>query len=556
MTLDILICSLNKGIVRVQDVLLPPQNNVHYIVSYQYTDERYLDLIPAAIEQRADVDVYKYKGQGLSANRNLALEKSNADIVMFADDDAHILPETPEAVTRRFETFPDLDVAFFCASTYTGKPLKTYPEEEFNVIANPQDYSISALEMAFRREKIQGRIRFDERFGLGTKFLTCGEEEIWLEDALRLKLHMRYFPVKIVETSTMLKKSLVYVDAGVQRSRGAITYYLHGNRAWWICLKFAINGTRHGFCHFVPMMRHLAEGIRYMQRTSNNYHSPATAMTPLSIEFLICTIDERIANVEDMMPPPQAGVSYLVSWQRTSPQSQSIPLPAALEQRNDVRVVCTTSRGLSANRNNAFRHAEADILVIADDDCRYSPENIHRLRTAYAVHPQAKIILAQLTTSDGSSCKRYPSEVFDYRHIPKGYYPSSWEITMRKEAALIPFDTAFGIGAPRFGCGEEEVWVHDASHVFGPQCVVYVPFTLGTTSPATTGARFLADKSVQRAKGAVLRIIHGPFGATLRVIRTALAAPVTLPSRFLLLKEMLVGISTVRHRVSVIPHSI
>ncbi len=270
MTLDILICSLNKGIVRVQDVLLPPQDNVHYIVSYQYTDERYLDLIPAAIEQRADVDVYKYKGQGLSANRNLALEKSNADIVMFADDDAHILPETPEVVTHRFEAYPDLDVAFFCASTYTGKPLKTYPEEEFNVIANPQDYSISALEMAFRREKIQGRIRFDERFGLGTKFLTCGEEEIWLEDALRLKLHMRYFPVKIVETSTMLKKTLIYVDAGVQRSRGAINYYLHGNRAWWICLKFAINGTRRGFCHFLPMMRHLAEGIRYMQRTSNN----------------------------------------------------------------------------------------------------------------------------------------------------------------------------------------------------------------------------------------------------------------------------------------------
>ena len=44
MTLDILICSLNKGIVRVQDVLLPPQENVQYIVSYQYTDERYLDL--------------------------------------------------------------------------------------------------------------------------------------------------------------------------------------------------------------------------------------------------------------------------------------------------------------------------------------------------------------------------------------------------------------------------------------------------------------------------------------------------------------------------------
>ena len=67
MTLDILICSLNKGIVRVQDVLLPQQENVRYIVSYQYTDERYLDLIPSCLSTRTDVTIYKYQGQGLSA---------------------------------------------------------------------------------------------------------------------------------------------------------------------------------------------------------------------------------------------------------------------------------------------------------------------------------------------------------------------------------------------------------------------------------------------------------------------------------------------------------
>lgn len=112
MTLDILICSLNKGVVRIQDVLLPPQPNVHYIVSYQYTDERYLDLIPQALGARPDVSVYTYKGQGLSANRNLALDKATADIIMYADDDAHILPETPSLVMRRFEENPQYDVLF------------------------------------------------------------------------------------------------------------------------------------------------------------------------------------------------------------------------------------------------------------------------------------------------------------------------------------------------------------------------------------------------------------------------------------------------------------
>ncbi len=268
MTLDILICSLNKGVVRVQDVLLPPQENVRYVVSYQYTDERYLDLIPKVLASRPDVSVYTYKGQGLSANRNLALDKATADIVMYADDDAHILPDTPAKVLRVFEEHADLDAAFFCASTYTGKALKNYPAEDFDVLAMPTAYTVSALEMACRRKSVQGRIRFDERFGLGTKFLTCGEEEIWLEDALRLGLKMHYFPEKIVETSTMLKKSLVYVDAGVQRSRGAIAYYMKGRRAWWTCFCFALRSTRCGYCHFLPMMRHLVEGIRYMKRTS------------------------------------------------------------------------------------------------------------------------------------------------------------------------------------------------------------------------------------------------------------------------------------------------
>ena len=61
MTLDILICSLNKGIVRIQDVLLPPREGLHYVVSYQYTDERNLDLVPEVLRSRPDVSLYIYK---------------------------------------------------------------------------------------------------------------------------------------------------------------------------------------------------------------------------------------------------------------------------------------------------------------------------------------------------------------------------------------------------------------------------------------------------------------------------------------------------------------
>lgn len=264
MTLDILICSLNKGIVRVQDVLRNPEEGVRYIVSYQYTDERYLELIPQSLRERPDVSLSIIKGQGLSANRNAALAKATADIVIFADDDARFTDQSFGIVRDTFAKEPSIDVAFFQATTYTGKPLKNYPEQPREIKSIPEDYSISTIEMAARRNSIQGKLGFDERFGLGTRFLTCGEEDVWMTDALALGLNIKYFPLKTVETSTMLKRSLVYVDAGVQRSKGAFCYYTMGWKAWIYCFKYALDGTRRGYCHFIPMMKHLAEGIRYM----------------------------------------------------------------------------------------------------------------------------------------------------------------------------------------------------------------------------------------------------------------------------------------------------
>lgn len=265
-TLDVLICTFNKGIVRVGEMLREPQEGVNYIVSYQYNEDRFLDLVPDVLRERDDVSLFEHRGQGLSANRNLALEKSRADLYMFADDDNRFTDTTFQTILETFEKHPHLDVAFFRASTYTGKPLKDYPDEPFVLKGMPDTYEISTIEMVCRRE-VKEKVRFDERFGLGAQFLTCGEEEIWMYDAFQAGLCMEYFPIKTVETSTLLKRRMIHVDAGVQRSYGAQEYYRYGGRAWWNCLRFALRSARQGKAHFWPMMKHMAEGIRYMQKT-------------------------------------------------------------------------------------------------------------------------------------------------------------------------------------------------------------------------------------------------------------------------------------------------
>lgn len=267
MTLEVLICSFNKGVAKLEDVLLPARPDVRYIISYQYTDERYLELIPATLLQRSDVSLYKYKGQGLSNNRNQALGHARADVVIFADDDTRLLPTAFDTILATFDAHPEIDVALFCAATYTGRPMKAYPAAEGPVTSVPTPYNVSTIEMAMRLERVTGVVRFDERFGLGTRFLTCGEEDIWLYDALQHGLVVHFFPETTVQTSALLKQRMIYVDAGVQRSYGAYLYYVNGRTAWWRCLVYALRSTFKGYCHFVPMFRHLIEGARYIRRT-------------------------------------------------------------------------------------------------------------------------------------------------------------------------------------------------------------------------------------------------------------------------------------------------
>lgn len=269
MNIDVLICSFNKGVVKVEDVLLPPRDGVCYIVSYQYTDERYLEMIPASITNRSDVVLYKYKGQGLSSNRNQALSHATGDIIMFADDDTRLLPTTFDTLLNTFRDCPAVDIALYQATSYTGRPLKVYPQSEGDVHAVPSEYHVSTIEMAFRRSKVQDVLRFDERFGLGTKFLSCGEEDIWLYDALRHNLNVRYFPTVVVETSTMMKQSMIYIDAGVQRSYGAYLYYVYHSSAWFRCVAFAFRCSAKGYSHFFPMLKHLMQGAMYIHRTNH-----------------------------------------------------------------------------------------------------------------------------------------------------------------------------------------------------------------------------------------------------------------------------------------------
>lgn len=273
----------------------------------------------------------------------------------------------------------------------------------------------------------------------------------------------------------------------------------------------------------------------------------------MTIEFLICTIDAGILKIPALLMPPMPGVCYLVSWQHSYthtavsanrecnvPLTAQADLPEVLIRRPDVRVVELQGKGLSRNRNNALKHAIGDWLIIADDDCRYTPDSINAVKKAIALHPQAAILQLQGTDFEGHPLQNYPAAPYEYRTRPRYAFVASWELVLRRSAGLPQFDERFGLGT-YMCCGEEDLFVHQTSERGG--AVYYEPLHLVNTPGETTGIRFAELQGVQRAKGGVLTMIHGPWGAVLRSLKYACLYPnVSVCRRLSFFVQMLKGI--------------
>ena len=270
-----------------------------------------------------------------------------------------------------------------------------------------------------------------------------------------------------------------------------------------------------------------------------------------TIEILICTIDNRIDAALRVPIAPLPNVRYLVCWQQTN-QVALNQQGRAVSLREDVRIHSWNGCGLSANRNEALAQASGDFLLIADDDEILQADQLEGLATILTNHPQSTdIFLLRMQRPDGSFPKPYPSTPFRYPHCPHGYYPSSWEILIRRSSLprLPRFDVRFGLGSEYLACGEEEVFIHQAL-VNGAQ-ITFVPYTICSISGRTTGDLFLQSAAVRRSKGAVLKLFHGALFATLRCLKYALLVHSQHPDCswkkcYQYLRDMLEGVRYIR----------
>ncbi len=184
------------------------------------------------------IRAYKLTSKGVGLNRNTCLEKSDADIVLFSDEDI-VYDEGYEAkVLKEFAEHPGADVIMFNVRVCDER--RTYWNEDYKKVGRFNCGRYPAYSIAARASKLKAAgVKYSLLFGGGAKF-SNGEDSLFLKDCLDAGLSMLASPVvlgeEIPRPSTWFNG---YTDK-IFYDRGVLYHYLYGKwaRLWgfrWVC---------------------------------------------------------------------------------------------------------------------------------------------------------------------------------------------------------------------------------------------------------------------------------------------------------------------------------
>lgn len=153
----------------------------------------------------------------------MAIDKSNADILLLCDDDEVFVEGYEAKIIRAYQELPQADVIIFKIS---NRPPSF--SDKVQRLKFPKTLKVSSWQISFRRERlVETSVRFDELLGAGTG--NGAEEELkFLRDCEKAKLQIYYVPEEISEVA---QTESTWFDGFTEQffyNRGATTRYILG----------------------------------------------------------------------------------------------------------------------------------------------------------------------------------------------------------------------------------------------------------------------------------------------------------------------------------------
>ena len=142
------------------------------------------------------VNILNLNERGVGLSRNTALQRTDADIVLFADDDEKFESDYETKILDAFEKLPSADIILF--NVKSKNPRR--PAAEIKKIKKVSWYNsmkYGAYQIAIKVVPLKKRrIAFSTLFGGGSKF-GSGEDSLFLLDALNAGLKIYTHPDRI-----------------------------------------------------------------------------------------------------------------------------------------------------------------------------------------------------------------------------------------------------------------------------------------------------------------------------------------------------------------------
>lgn len=171
-----------------------------------------------------------------------------------------------------------------------------------------------------------------------------------------------------------------------------------------------------------------------------------------------------------------------------------------------VRMICTTERGLTKSRNMAIRESDADICLLCDDDEIFESGYEQGIINAYENIPDADVIAVRMKNvpcAFGDEAKRLSGK--DLFKI------ASWQISFKRKSIIsagVFFDELLGAGTSN-GAEEELKFLTDCQKA-GLK-IYYAPVTVASVKQEKSTWFSGFDEKFFENRGATTRYILGFF---------------------------------------------
>ena len=175
--------------------------------------------------------------KGLSKSRNRAIQNSNADICIIADDDVKYKDNFEDIVKREYEKNKDYDMICFFVECNGERKIKNMKTSRMCRI---QAMRIRSFQITFKRSSILSKnMKFDETFGPGTYF-NRGEDTIFVWKCIESGLKVKYVSTKIADVEHGKSTWFKGFDDDFFAKQGRVFYELSPKFYKLIIWQFAI----------------------------------------------------------------------------------------------------------------------------------------------------------------------------------------------------------------------------------------------------------------------------------------------------------------------------